>query len=290
MLFPKQQPVCLTTDKLIATVFLAKEHAYNVEINKAINKAAFLLSKISIFQMPHTLVHSYARLDCMLHGVISVNSWESAIGLLDKLKSEGCPKKSLLDDAKEILLAEQMAAFSKGVPAKAEVKTDAVWSTPAWVQKMADTPDAPEPKKPAFAAPPTVKLPPYESETKATVNKPGFYEPSYVASPAVDAAANEKKWNVNAPNIQQIPKDSIPSPAPVNFKAIKGCAIQTLPNHVLVKTPYNPQFVNALKTLPVPDRKWDTANQVWVVAVAHKSWVLNLMNSTFPDKVQELTA
>ncbi len=282
----------LTTDGLIATVLLSEN---GVEITKSISKAAVLISKISIFQMHTSLVHSYAQLDCMLHGQIPVKSWETAIGLLDSLKSGDCPKKALIEEAKELLISEQMAfAMKNGAPTMKTAPTVAVsfaapnqngdtWDTPggtpAWVQKMADTKDPPSKvaKKVSFTAP----------EGPAFTNEAALAE---LAAHSTFATSKQKYVSpTNIPNIQQMPATA-PIPATIDFKAIKGCAIQVHAHGVFVKTPFNPQFVQAIKTLPVSDRKWDTAKGVWVVSLAHKNWVMSLMEQSFPGKVQELTA
>jgi hypothetical protein len=204
-------------------------------LTENITKARDLLAKVSIFEMPPTLVHDYVVVDGMLHGTQPVLSWSKAIARMDTLCAGGCPKKALVKEAQELVIMEQTkAAMAAGTP------------------HLAGNPS------PQFKTPPVAPLP---------------------STPIFSSFTAEK----NVAPASPAPTETVWKHGPCKVTKVTDASGSFL--HV--SSPYNVNFISALKTLPIPDRKYvesphGSSNKAWVIKAVHETWVQSLIQSTFP--------
>lgn len=207
-------------------------------------QARDLLASISIFEMPKGLVHSFAVVDGMLHGVQPVLSWAKAITLVEDLHEKGCPKKAVLKEAQNLLIQAQMQAAIGSLD----------------VATMAD--ELPATKKP-FS---TTGVTTTGKGPKWNTNSPNFQQVPKTSAPAPH-------------EVVTVAPPPHPKPPPtVLFSSVNPkCLVAEQDDQLLINTPFNAAFVSALKTLPPYERKWNASKACWLVDTKHKNWVINLI-------------
>lgn len=214
-------------------------------------QARDLLASISIFEMPKGLVHSFAVIDGMLHGVQPVLSWAKAITLVEDLHDKGCPKKAVLKEAQNLLIQAQMEA-SLGSLDVATMADDQPTGT-GYVHTF------PGKKKAWNTSAPNMQQVPKTPKTPA----PAPHETVTVAPPSP-------------------PK---PLPTVLFSSASPKCLVAEQDGKLLINTPFNAAFVSALKTLPPYERKWDAGKVCWIVDSKHKDWVISLIKIHYAPPV-----
>lgn len=225
-------------------------------VTDKINKAAYLLSKVSIFDMPPDRVFTYAKIDCALHGKQEVDTWATTINQLDSLCVAKSP--SFAANAKFVsavmavkdLVSEQHfvnAAPQIKPPAYAEVKTASKWTSP-------------------FAA---IDYSTLETKLSSTMQAAVSAGPAPVLPTAFKSVFSSK---ISA-------ADYLLNPY--------ACGYQVMGDTVLVKNPYNVAVKEAFNTLPKSDRKWDGELKVWRIRIIHLATVVKVLNDNFPGKVHE---
>jgi len=141
--------------------------------------------------------------------------------------------------------------------------------------------------KDALKAIPGRKFHPAEGTEKAKWSVPASAHTAFVM-------AVKKHWPNHEGLLKQVTQaiawvenaKIIQNPAPV--KAGPVVTLTVVGSEMWVKTPYNPNFVATVKTLPWKERRWDATEKVWWVAVKHLAWMKALLTLQYPGATVEV--